>query len=120
MKEFNLEEAREGKPVCTRDGRKARIICFDRKDSHYPVVALVQGEKDNEMIIQCSSNGEFHGSNKDNSLIMETVKHEGWVNLYRSDGIVYPGVGIHNSKDLAYTDRARDGYLTTIKIEWEE
>ena len=29
------------KPVQTRDGRKARIICTDRKDSHYPIVALV-------------------------------------------------------------------------------
>ena len=35
LKPFNLEAAKQGKPVCTRDGRKARIICFDakRKDS---------------------------------------------------------------------------------------
>lgn len=30
LKEFNLEAAKAGKPVCTRDGRPARIICFDR------------------------------------------------------------------------------------------
>ena len=30
MKPFDLEAAKAGKPVCTRDGRKARINCFDR------------------------------------------------------------------------------------------
>lgn len=28
LKEFDLEAAKSGKPVCTRDGRKARIICL--------------------------------------------------------------------------------------------
>lgn len=47
LKPFNLEEAKAGKPVCTRDGRKARIICFDAKGD-YPIVALIEtgnGEK---------------------------------------------------------------------------
>jgi hypothetical protein len=30
------------KPVQTRKGHKARIICTDRKHSHFPVIALVQ------------------------------------------------------------------------------
>jgi len=29
------------KPVQTRDGRKARIICTDRNDADFPIVALV-------------------------------------------------------------------------------
>lgn len=33
LKTFNLEAAKAGKPVCTRDGRKARIICFDFRDA---------------------------------------------------------------------------------------
>ena len=33
LKEFDLEAAKSGKPICTRDGRKARIICFDKKRS---------------------------------------------------------------------------------------
>ena len=47
LKEFDLEAAKLGKPVCTRDGRKARIICFDRIDStglNLPIVALIQCE----------------------------------------------------------------------------
>lgn len=31
LKPFDLEAAKAGKPVCTRDGRKARIICFNAK-----------------------------------------------------------------------------------------
>lgn len=41
-KPFNLEEAKAGKPVCTRDERKARIICFDAKGDPCPIIALVE------------------------------------------------------------------------------
>lgn len=40
FKPFDLKKAKKGKPVCTRDGRKARIICFDR-DWDARIVALV-------------------------------------------------------------------------------
>lgn len=39
LKPFDIQKAREGKPVCTRDGRKARIICFDCKDETFQIVA---------------------------------------------------------------------------------
>lgn len=46
LKPFDLEAAKAGKPVCTRDGRKARIICFDRrlfyKNVSYPILAVVE------------------------------------------------------------------------------
>lgn len=41
MKPFNLEEAKAGKPVCTRDGRKVRLLCFDAKSNNYPIVGLI-------------------------------------------------------------------------------
>ena len=31
MKEFNLEAAKNGDPIITRDGHRARIITFDAK-----------------------------------------------------------------------------------------
>jgi hypothetical protein len=44
LKPFDLEAAKAGKPVCTRDGRKARIICFNAKTlCDYPIIALVEG-----------------------------------------------------------------------------
>lgn len=44
LKPFDLEAAKAGKPVCTRDGRKARIICFDLKNDEYPIVAAVEND----------------------------------------------------------------------------
>ena len=42
LKPFDLEAAKAGKPVCTRDGRKVRIICFDRiNGDYYKIVACV-------------------------------------------------------------------------------
>lgn len=41
LKPFDLETAKAGKPVCTRDGRKARIICFDMNSfNNHIIVAL--------------------------------------------------------------------------------
>lgn len=49
MKDFNLEKAKQGKKVCCRDGRPARIICYDAKFSEYKICALIQTE-DGEFI----------------------------------------------------------------------
>jgi len=41
MREFDLGEAIAGKPVCTRDGRKVRILCFDRVYTNREIIGLV-------------------------------------------------------------------------------
>ena len=40
MRKFNFKEAKAGAKLCTRDGKDARIICYNRKSS-YPIVALL-------------------------------------------------------------------------------
>lgn len=40
MKEFDLEKAKAGAELCTRKGLPARIICYDRVEEDYPIVAL--------------------------------------------------------------------------------
>ena len=40
LKPFDLEAAKAGKAVCTRNGLKARILCFDKKGGR-PIVALI-------------------------------------------------------------------------------
>jgi hypothetical protein len=43
LKPFNLERALAGDPVVTREGRKVRIMCFDRKTNNsHKIVALVE------------------------------------------------------------------------------
>lgn len=43
MKNFDLEAAKRGAAVCTRSGRKVRILCYDKKGES-PIVAAVDFE----------------------------------------------------------------------------
>ena len=112
LKRFDLEAAKAGKPVCTRDGRKARIICFDR-NWDMNIVALVS-DPFGESVHYYLSNGkvDFDKQN-DEDLMMLPEKKEGWVNLYKSS--------VHSTKKEAmkYRNKCND-YIDTIKIEWEE
>ena len=115
LKPFDLEKAKAGKLVCTRDGRKARIICFDKKNDYYPIIALVETEG-KECIFQYTSNGEYLEGNENNShsnLVMLPEKKEGWTNLFKSS--------TYSTKEEAmkYRNKCND-YIDTIKISWEE
>lgn len=68
MKNFNLEEAKQGKPVCTRDGKPARIICFDRAGM-YPIVALI-GENEACMVASNTGESNINGPESDYDLMM--------------------------------------------------
>lgn len=57
---FDLERAKAGDPVITRDGREARILCFDRINTNkdYPIVFLVPSrDQEDEEIHTCGLNG---------------------------------------------------------------
>ena len=125
LRPFNLEEAKAGKPVCTRDGRKARIICFDKKAGR-PMVALVpyyNGDSEDEYIMCYDIDGyrnckEMHD---DCDLMMAPEIHEGWVNVYQGGKLdadyIYP------TKEEALENvfqPMKDKYIDTVKVEWEE
>lgn len=62
---FNLAEARENAPVKTRDGRKARIVCFDansiseRLDNIVaPLVVLVTQDDDTDLVLTYTEEGQ--------------------------------------------------------------
>ena len=60
LKEFDLKAAKAGKPVCTRDGRKARIICFDFLSiDNTPIIALVRLSETQEGIVCYKKDGRF-------------------------------------------------------------
>ena len=67
LKEFDLEAAKAGKPVCTRDGRKARIICFDakRKDGEN-IIALIPSRRypGFEYLVTYTNNGNYRGEHE--------------------------------------------------------
>ena len=122
LKEFDLEAAKAGKSVCTRDGRKARIICFDRDwDMH--IVALVSDPL-GESVHYYLSNGkvDFDKQN-DEDLMMLPEKKEGWVNLYRDEESkrVYCGEFIFSEREKAEKHyECNDTKVATVPVNWEE
>lgn len=126
LKEFNLEAAKAGKPVCTRDGRKVRILCYDLKGAEYPIVALVEAHDYlDESISTYDRNGRFdHDKENNNDLMMLPQKKEGWVNVYKSYNVgkkipcmasIYPTKEEAKKSSVVGFD-----YVDTVKIEWEE
>ena len=118
MKPFNLAEAKQGKPVQTRDGRKARIICFDAQDHNDEkyIVALVSNNIGVEGMYSYDLDGIWcKGGKNIADLVMAAEKKSGWINIYpyAETGDIYP------SKESAV---AEAGYnrIDTIYIEWEE
>lgn len=124
LKEFDLEAAKAGKPVCTRDGRKARIICFDRKIKYYPILALVTERDGNENAYEYSMFGEKDIDNSllDADLMMLPEKHEGWINICKNADEEYYTKGVFNSEKYARNNEANypGSIVATVKIEWEE
>ena len=127
MKEFNLEEylKNPSQKVVTRDGREVRIICTDFKSQmNKPIIALIKEDEDEENAFNFKENGRWHLPENEESLkdlFFALVKREGWINLYKDEGITYlPGI-IHDSEEDAKKAIKDDpDFITTIKIEWEE
>lgn len=124
MKEFNLTEylKNPSQKVITKDGRAVRIICIDAKGDE-PIIALVYNKnRDEENVYTYNRDGYFY---KDSysclDLFFAPIKREGWVNIYTITRINCIS-RIYNTKEEAETigKGCKSGYITTIKIEWEE
>lgn len=70
------------KPVKTRDGREARIICTDRVGDNN-IIALVKDEDGGEYAISCDETGKrwLSGECKED-LVNIPEKKVGWINIY--------------------------------------
>ena len=120
IKPFSLEAAKLGKPVCTRDGCKARIICFDSTLKNYPLVVLVDG-KAGEYPYTYTAEGKFDedGKNSDFDLMMLPEKKEGWVNIDKGgSGKITISSPYSTKEEAIHNDN--ETTIDTIKIEWEE
>ena len=131
MKEFSLEEYLKNpdREVVTRDGRKVRIICTDRKGDT-PIIALVYNANEGqEYGYAFYSDGKYYRDAGDElDLFFAPEKHEGWVNIYKAGvqketlGCLvtrYVGSSIWPTEEAAKTAADPDP-IATIKIEWEE
>ena len=125
MKQFNLEEylKNPSKEVVTRMGRKVRIICTDREDSIYPIIALIKDDKrESEILVTYTKDGipaEYNEAYY--TLFFAPEKKSAWINLYKMNSIISPGPRVYDTKEEAESAAGdKSYYISTIKIEWEE
>ena len=110
LKPFDLEAAKTNKLVCTRSGKQARIVCFD-KVGVYSVIALVREEK----METYSQDGKCADCGSQYDLMMLCEKKRGYMNVY-SD-MIYTTL---EDADNARKNINNRNYIQTREVEWEE
>ena len=125
MEQFSLEKylTNPSRKVVTGDGRNARIICTDRRDLTFPIIALIENKSGGgETTLYYTKYGKYNlnGCLSNYDLLFAPEKHEGWVNIYR--GFIYgdytSGGYIFDSEEKA--KECGDDAIATVKVEWEE
>lgn len=127
MKKFSLEEylKNPNSEVVTRDERKVRIICTDRKNhDSQPIIALVETYEDDERVRSYKIDGKWSVDGLESSfdLFFAPTKHEGWIIINKyPDGVRDTNGIIYDTKsDIPDTPPIGVQRVATIKIEWEE
>lgn len=114
------------KKYTTRSGLPVRILCVDRNDPDYPVVALIQTTEYGETYNCFTREGRrFSYAGEDEMDIVEVKeKHVGWINVYKNyqgrsfwapRGQVYDTEG----EAIARQDKSYENTIRCIKIEYE-
>lgn len=123
MKPFNLDEAKAGKPVITRDGRDVRIVCFDRKHEDFTILVLIPDVSGIEF-------GEFFNDkgvctvnkvSSDYDLFMKSERITGWVNVYPTADLFFAAnlSSAYKTKELADASASPDR-LNCVEIDLGE
>lgn len=125
MKQFNLKEYLENpeRKIITGNGRDVRIICINRKNEDYPIVALlIDSTGNHEETYHYTMDGKWvKGETHSSDLFFAPKKKEYWINIYK-DFYGSPCTGtFYETEEEALTNKsAALTYLSTVKVEWEE
>ncbi|MDO4802776.1 MAG: hypothetical protein Q4A15_11480, partial [Prevotellaceae bacterium] len=76
IKPFDVEKAKNGAKVVTRDGRNVRIICYDRDDPEFTIIGLVRIDNDIEACGSFTKEGRYRHSKNGNDLFIEEEVEE--------------------------------------------
>ena len=127
MEQFSLEKylANPSRKVVTRNGRNVRIVCTDKRDLNFLIVALIETIPGGEEVTHSYTKDGRHYTDCSDifDLFFAPEKHTGWVNIYKSNYGGYELSQVYQRKEDAETEKYindSDVYITTIKIEWEE
>ena len=124
MKPFNLKEylTNPSRKIVTRDGRIVKIHCTNY-DSRQPIIAQIE---DHNFSRAFTEDGRYYINDiiSPYDLFFAPEKHEGWINIFKgvsNDNCFVGPTRIFKTKEHA-EELGKDvsGYITTIKIEWEE
>ena len=130
MKPFNLEEAKAGKPVCTRDGRDVVIIDYNYKctydgyDGNILLIGKVlQKDGTEEAVAYYQDGRERMDGHNSRDLFMKTTHKEGYTTMSYDylDNLKRGCAGRYkmfkNRVDLL---KYYGEQIPIVKIEWEE
>ncbi len=122
MKPFDYEKAKAGKPVCTRDGRPVRIICWDVKRPGISMIGLVLDPKTGFESVRAYDSVGTTSQNYVDDLVMVPQKFTKYVNIYScSNGCKSIGRNWYSSfKKAQKMGMKHNDYICTTKLEWEE
>lgn len=102
MKAFDLERAKAGDPVMTRDGKDVRIICFDRNYGDYQILALLKADDGREVDTYAYNNEGIwvhdNGEDSDKTLVMKPKKKVYHYAIYKI-GESYNATLLYSSKE---------------------
>lgn len=124
MEQFSLEKylANPSRKVVTRDGRKVRIICTDRRDLNFPIIALIENiSGKGEKAYSYTKEGRHYTDCSDIfDLFFAPKNHEGWVNVYKNltTSTSFYCDYVFDSEEEAKMKSG--GAIATVKVEWEE
>ena len=118
---FDLERAKAGDPVITRDGRDVKILAFDVQN-YYPIVGICKDVRQDktEVLHTFTARGLVASlSSNPADLFMKPKKKPktnrvGWINIYGDAGVG----GVHETKAIAKINSAHPETAVIIKIKW--
>ena len=125
---FNLELAKKGFPVKTKDGRAVKIVEFDLrsgiKGEFRSMVVVIPNKGADDTVAIYDQKGYYLGQKTadNDTLVMALPTTDGWVNIYlKKDGTVETGHVVWATEDLAKKNTTTSGgamRVATVHIAW--
>lgn len=119
MKPFNLEEARKGHPIQTRNGRAAQFITY-LPSGEYQVLVMVENKSRFATVVgRMNTDGTDH----EHDLFMVDRDRKVWVNVYKAPhapaGVALSLPFVEESHALENAQRGT-AVLATVPLEFTE
>lgn len=128
LRPFDLEAAKRGDIITTKNGHKVKIICYEKEDRFdRPIVALVRSEPGTELVICYSNKGLSDANTEVYDLMMAPKKVKGWINIFKKIGedtkyvneIIYPSFESAKYHRNDPFDENLGKFIATIPIEFD-